>query len=95
MSFLIGENMVGGYGSADNILKGCTIAVEKGQIAVIVGPLAFPSAMVVFDGPVLIAACAMMIFFMLSGRGITRREGAAMAIAYLVYIAARFAYGLI
>lgn len=38
MSFLIGENMVGGYGSADNILKGCTIAVEKGQIAVIVGP---------------------------------------------------------
>ena len=38
MSFLIGENMVGGYGSADNILKGCTLAVEKGQIAVIVGP---------------------------------------------------------
>ncbi|MDH2326307.1 ABC transporter ATP-binding protein [Cereibacter sp. SYSU M97828] len=35
--FLIGENMIGGYGSA-NILHGCTIAVEKGQIAVIVGP---------------------------------------------------------
>jgi branched-chain amino acid transport system ATP-binding protein len=29
--------MTGGYGAAD-ILQGCTIAVEKGQIAVIVGP---------------------------------------------------------
>ena len=37
MSFLIGENMVGGYGGAD-ILKGCTIAVDQGEIAVIVGP---------------------------------------------------------
>jgi branched-chain amino acid transport system ATP-binding protein len=37
MSFLIGDNMVGGYGGAD-ILKGCTIAVDKGEIAVIVGP---------------------------------------------------------
>ena len=35
--FLIGENMRGGYGKAD-ILNGCTLAVEKGQIAVIVGP---------------------------------------------------------
>lgn len=35
--FLIGEAMTGGYG-ATMILNGCTIAVEKGQIAVIVGP---------------------------------------------------------
>ncbi len=35
--FLIGEAMTGGYGAAD-ILNACTIAVEKGQIAVIVGP---------------------------------------------------------
>ncbi|WP_435168300.1 ABC transporter ATP-binding protein [Falsirhodobacter sp. 1013] len=35
--FLIGESMTGGYGAA-NILHGCTIAVEKGEIAVIVGP---------------------------------------------------------
>ena len=35
--FLIGENMTGGYGAAD-ILHDCTIAVEQGQIAVIVGP---------------------------------------------------------
>lgn len=35
--FLIGENMTGGYGAAD-ILHNCTIAVNKGEIAVIVGP---------------------------------------------------------
>ncbi|MDE2334508.1 MAG: ABC transporter ATP-binding protein [Rhodospirillales bacterium] len=35
--FLIGEKMTGGYGAAD-ILHDCTIAVEKGEIAVIVGP---------------------------------------------------------
>lgn len=37
MSFLVGENMTGGYGAAD-ILHDCTVAVDKGQIAVIVGP---------------------------------------------------------
>jgi len=37
MSYLIGENMTGGYGGAD-ILHGCTIGVEKGEIAVVVGP---------------------------------------------------------
>ncbi|MCD8516066.1 MAG: ABC transporter ATP-binding protein [Burkholderiaceae bacterium] len=37
MSFLIGQHMTGGYGAA-NILNDCTIAVEKGEIAVIVGP---------------------------------------------------------
>ena len=37
--FLIGENMTGGYGkSGPDILHGCTIAVERGEIAVIVGP---------------------------------------------------------
>lgn len=35
--FLIGHEMTGGYGPVD-ILHSCTIAVEKGQIAVIVGP---------------------------------------------------------
>ncbi len=35
--FLIGDAMTGGYGGAD-ILHDCTIAVEKGEIAVIVGP---------------------------------------------------------
>ena len=37
MTALVGTTMTGGYGGAD-ILKGCTIAVEAGEIAVIVGP---------------------------------------------------------
>ncbi|MEE2773711.1 MAG: ABC transporter ATP-binding protein [Pseudomonadota bacterium] len=37
MSFLIGENMVAGYGG-ENILNNCTIGVEEGEIAVVVGP---------------------------------------------------------
>ncbi len=37
MSFLVGENMTGGYGTVD-ILHGCTIEVELGEIVVIVGP---------------------------------------------------------
>jgi branched-chain amino acid transport system ATP-binding protein len=37
VSYLIGEGMTGGYGGAD-ILHDCTVAVEQGEIAVIVGP---------------------------------------------------------
>ena len=37
MTALVGSAMTGGYGGAD-ILKGCTVAVESGEIAVIVGP---------------------------------------------------------
>ncbi len=37
MSFLIGERMTCGYGGAD-ILKRCTISVDRGEIAVVVGP---------------------------------------------------------
>ena len=37
MSYLVSENMVGGYGSA-NILNNCSIQVDLGQIAVVVGP---------------------------------------------------------
>ncbi len=36
--FLIGENMTGGYGTGADILHDCTVAVDKGEIAVIVGP---------------------------------------------------------
>ncbi len=38
MSFLIGEVMTGGYGTGADILHDCTIAVDKGEIAVVVGP---------------------------------------------------------
>lgn len=36
--FLIGDAMTGGYGAGPDILYSCTIAVDPGQIAVIVGP---------------------------------------------------------
>ena len=36
--YLIGDAMSGGYGKGPNILHGCTIACDKGEIAVIVGP---------------------------------------------------------
>ena len=37
--FLIGEAMTGGYGKGGpDILHDCTIAVDRGEIAVIVGP---------------------------------------------------------
>ena len=37
MTYLSGENLVAGYGGAD-ILHGCSIDVDEGEIAVIVGP---------------------------------------------------------
>ena len=37
MSFLVGTNLCGGYGGPD-ILKGCNIEVDNGEVAVIVGP---------------------------------------------------------
>ena len=36
--FLIGDSMTGGYGTGADILHDCTVAVNKGEIAVIVGP---------------------------------------------------------
>lgn len=37
MSLLLGEQMTGGYTGAD-ILRGCTIGAERGEVTVIVGP---------------------------------------------------------
>ena len=37
-AFLIGDTMTGGYGKGPDILHDCTVAVDLGEIAVIVGP---------------------------------------------------------
>jgi len=37
MSYLLGENLIGGYGTGD-ILKGCTISAAQREISVVVGP---------------------------------------------------------
>ena len=38
MNYLIGEKLSVGYGSGADIIKDCTISVDKGQITVVVGP---------------------------------------------------------
>ena len=38
MSLLEGEALTGGYGGGVDILRGCSIAVDRGEIAVVVGP---------------------------------------------------------
>ena len=38
MSLLEGEELTGGYGGGVDILRGCSIAVDRGEIAVVVGP---------------------------------------------------------
>ncbi len=38
MSLLVGEELTGGYGGGVDILRGCSIAVDRGEIAVVVGP---------------------------------------------------------
>ncbi len=38
MSFLDASGMTGGYGSGTDIIRNCTITVERGEIAVVVGP---------------------------------------------------------
>ena len=38
MSYLVGEGLTGGYGSGPDILNGCHIQVDRGEIAVIAGP---------------------------------------------------------
>ncbi|MGB0958731.1 MAG: ABC transporter ATP-binding protein [Halocynthiibacter sp.] len=38
MSFLNAQTMTGGYGKGPDILHGCTLTADKGEIAVIVGP---------------------------------------------------------
>ena len=36
--YLVGEAMTAGYGNGPDILHDCTVSVEPGEIAVIVGP---------------------------------------------------------
>ena len=38
MSLLQGQELTGGYGGGVDILRGCSLAVDRGEIAVVVGP---------------------------------------------------------
>ena len=59
------------------------------------GPLAFPFVMVWFDGPVMVAATAVMLAFLTTGTGLSRREATAMVGFYAAYVTLRFVYALV
>jgi len=59
--------------------------------AALAGPLEVPRLMVYVDGPVMIGATALMLFFLARGPRLVRWEAAAMLAFYAVYIAARAA----
>ncbi|MDH3235558.1 MAG: calcium/sodium antiporter [Alphaproteobacteria bacterium] len=59
--------------------------------AAIAGPLEVPRLMVYADGPVMIGATALMLFFLASGTRLVRWEGGAMLACYALYIALRAA----
>jgi cation:H+ antiporter len=62
--------------------------------AVVAGPVSMPPIMVWVDGPVMIAATGVMLYFLASGQRLTRPEAAAMLAAYVAYVAARYVYAL-
>lgn len=58
------------------------------------GPLTFPFVMVWLDGPVMIAATAAIIVFLMSGRGLSRVEAVLMICIYVTYVSLRYVYAL-
>jgi cation:H+ antiporter len=57
--------------------------------AAMAGPLEVPRLMVYVDGPVMIGATALMLFFLARGSRLVRWEAAAMLACYAAYIAVR------
>lgn len=62
--------------------------------ATMVGEMTIPAAMVYADGAVMVAATAVMLWFLASHARLTRGEAAIMLCAYVGYVAARYAYAL-
>lgn len=62
--------------------------------ASLAGPLVFPKIMVWLDGPVMIAATLVMIYFVSSGGGLNRIEATTLILCYFGYVALRYAYAL-
>ena len=61
MRYLVGEAMTGGYGDAD-ILHDCTIGVDEGEIAVVVGGYAkTPLGIISFIENLLMAIMSVLI----------------------------------
>ena len=62
--------------------------------ASLAGPLEFPSIMVWLDGPVMIVATLVMIYFVSSGRGLNRIEATTLILCYVGYVVVRYVYAL-
>ena len=60
-----------------------------GGMAAVAGALPFPFLMAAFDGPVMLAATLLMIFFFHSRTGLTRLRGLLLFASYLLYIGMR------
>ena len=58
-------------------------------VSSLVGPLTFPEIMVRLDGPVMIGATLLMLFFVSTKARLVRWEGALMLVAYFSYIGIR------
>ncbi len=64
-------------------------------VASLVGTLTFPFTMVWFDGPVMISAIAVTIWFLTSKDGLSRFEGGVLVAGYAAYVGMRYAYALL
>ncbi len=62
--------------------------------AILAGPVHFPTTMLIADGPVMIGVTTLMLFFLSTGRGLSRPEAACMLVAYVSYVGLRFTHGL-
>ncbi len=62
--------------------------------ATLVGPMRIPANVVIVDNSVMIAATAVMLWFLATHARLTRGEAGLMLIAYIGYVAARYVYAL-
>ncbi len=62
-------------------------------VSSMVGPMFVPEAIFLIDGPVMVGATLLMLFFLWTGRGLSRWEGLLMLLVYIGYIISRFAIG--
>ena len=72
MSLLAVENVVGGYGASEQILKGASIRVEAGEIVTIIGPNGAGKSTLLKAVAGLLSASAGQILF--DGQDVTKRD---------------------
>lgn len=61
-------------------------------VSSLAGTLTFPFVMAWLDGPVMVAVTVLMLVFISSGTGLSRREALAMIVCYVAYVTVRYIY---